>query len=362
MIKPSSHFIYEKIADDLRSRIENKEFANDRLPSERELAKHYDVNRITLRKAIDMLEQEKLISRDGTRGTFIGRRRARKSGNLVIGFVLVGRSRIDQIHSVTIMELEQQLKQYNSHMMLFSISDEDEIDDVLATPAGNGLLDAVIITGLVSPRIAQKIGELGLPTILFGHLMYQSPVEKSFDRVFPDSLDYSYQAVKYLGDKGHKKIALINGPGYQWFLNIYQGYMRALDELDLEYDEILVEKCVQDTLVQGIRAMSNLLKRECPNAVFVANERLGLGVVECLKTRGIKYPEDIEIITVGTDHSELPGSEKVETVVICWKSMIESALEMLFSRINEPTLPPRSKAVPFRIICPTHELKTLVHV
>jgi DNA-binding LacI/PurR family transcriptional regulator len=362
MIKPNSHFIYERIADDLRSRITSKEFTDNKLPPERELAKYYNANRITLRKAISLLEQEKLIFHDGTRGTFIGRRQPRKNNNLVIGFVLVGRSRIDQMHSVTIMELEQQLKQYNSHMMLFSIADEDEIDDVLASPAGSGLLDAIIVTGLVSPGIAQKIGNLGLPTLLFGHLMYNSPIEMTFDRVFPDSVDYSYQAVKYLGDKGHKKIALINGPGYQWFLNIYQGYMRALDELGIPYEEILVEKCVQDTPILGMRAMGNLLKREQPSAVFVANERLGLGVAECLKTRGIKYPEDVEIITVGTDHSELPGNEKVEAVTICWESMVESALEMLVSRINDPDLPPRSKAVPFRISCPANELENFINV
>lgn len=362
MIQASSHFIYEKIADGLRSRIESKEFSNDRLPPERELAKHYNANRITLRKAIGLLEQEKLVFRDGTRGTFIGRRSSRKTKNQVIGFVLVGRSKMDQMHSVTIMELEQQLKQYNSHMMIFSISNEDEVDKVLKVPAGNGLLDAVIITGLVSPGIARKIGELGLPTVLFGHLMYQSPVEDSFDRVFPDSLDYSYQAVKYLGDKGHRKIALINGPGYQWFLNVYHGYMRALDELGIEYNEALVEKCVQDTPTQGMHAMSNLLKREQPSAVFVANERLGLGVAECLKSRAIKYPEDIEIIMVGTDHSELPGNEKVETVAVCWKTMAELTLKMLFARINDPALPPRSRAVPFSIICPASAQENIINV
>ena len=87
---------------------------------------------------------------------------------------------------------------------------------------------------------------MNLPALLFGHLMYSSPVEKAFDRVYPDSVEYSYQAVKYLAKKKYKKIALINGPGYQRFLNIYQGYMRALDEFGISYDESLVEKCNSD--------------------------------------------------------------------------------------------------------------------
>ncbi len=359
----TNHFIYEKIAEQLRSRIMGKDFSNNRLPPERELAKYYNANRITLRKAIGLLEQEKLVFRNGTRGTFIGRRYYRKPNNLIIGFVLCGRTKMDQMHSVTLMEMAQQLKQYNSQMMVFSIFDKNEVENVLAAPIKNGLLDAVIITGLVSPGIVQKIGKMGLPTILFGHLMYRSPVEDDFDRVFPDSFDYSYQAVKYLGDKGHKKIALINGPGYQWFLNIYQGYMRAIDELGLVYNEALVEKCVQDTPIMGMKSTDNLLKREKPTAIFVANERLWRGVIESLKNRGIKFPEDIEVITVGTEHSELPSSEKVKTVSISWKSMVKSTLEMAFSRIMDPSLPPRSeKRVPFSIAAPARKEEQIVNV
>lgn len=360
MTKYNSYFIYEKIALDLRLRIKNQEFSYNRLPPERKLAKHYNANRITLRKAMSLLEQDKLIYRDGTRGTFIGRKKTRKLENMVIAFVLVGRSRTDQMHSARIMEMEQQIKQYKSHMLLLSVADEDEIDDVLAAPVGRGLLDAIIVSGLISPRVIKKISDLNIPMLLFGHLMYNSPIEKTFDRVFPNSIEYSYQAIKYLANKGHKKIALINGPGYQWFLNVYQGYMRALDELGLVYDEVLVEKCIQDHPLEGMRAMNDLLKRESPSAVFVASSRLGIGVIEYLKTRGIKYPQNIEIITVGNEYAELPGNEKVESVTICGKSMAIYALEMLFSRISNPDLPPRSKVVPFSINCLTDEQEGVI--
>ena len=342
----SSHFIYEKIADDLRARIGGNEFKSNKLPPERVLAEHYSANRITLRKAIALLEQEKLIFRDGTRGTFIGRAKPRKTGNFVIGLILAGRSRLDQMHSVTIMELERQLKRHNSNMMLFTVAENEKVEDVLAGPVGNGMLDAVIVAGLVSPVMAESIAKMNLPALLFGHLMYSSPVEKAFDRVYPDSVEYSYQAVKYLAKKKYKKIALINGPGYQRFLNIYQGYMRALDEFGISYDESLVEKCNSDTPVEGINAINKILDREKPEAIFAADERLSLGAIEGLKSHGI---DDIEIITVGTDRSELPGREKIKTVAIDWEKMVEYALEIIFARINDDDRPPVSQPVPFRI-------------
>ncbi|MCK5845357.1 MAG: GntR family transcriptional regulator [Victivallales bacterium] len=350
MMHAKTLFTYEKIADDLRSRIEGREFASGKLPSERELAEVYKVNRITLRKSMDLLKKENLIFRDGTRGTFVGKRRnpsARK--NLIVGFVLVGRSKMDQIHSVTIMELERKLRGSNSNMMLFTVSEEKEVDSVLVPAVRDGLLDAIVFTGLVSPGIAAKIADLGLPSVLLGHLMYHSPVESSFDRVCPNSVEYSRAAVQYLAKKGHSRIGLLNGPGYQWFLNVNQGYMRALDESGIAYDEALIRKCVRDTPEEGFNAMKALIEEKKPTAVFIANERLASGALEYLKTKGMSPSDKIEVITVGTEHSGLPGENKIATVRIYWENMVETAVGMLFNRLAEPSIPPRSSYAPFSI-------------
>ncbi|MCK5843343.1 MAG: substrate-binding domain-containing protein [Victivallales bacterium] len=125
-----------------------------------------------------------------------------------------------------------------------------------------------------------------------------------------------------------------------------------ISDLGLPYNEVLVEKCVRDNPAEGMRAMESLFDGEKPTAVFIVNERLGLGVLECLKNRGVKHPEDIEIITVGTDNSDLPGNDKIETVAISWTDMVESAVRMLFERIENPDLLPQSGSVPFYIDFP----------
>jgi len=53
---------YEEIADDLRRRLEAGEFAEGLLPSEADLCAAYDASRITIRKALDVLREDGLIS------------------------------------------------------------------------------------------------------------------------------------------------------------------------------------------------------------------------------------------------------------------------------------------------------------
>ncbi len=71
---------YAQIADGLRSMIENASLPEGAtLPSERELCQQFGVSRMTLRQALDVLEQSELIRSERGRGTFVLARRIEKS-------------------------------------------------------------------------------------------------------------------------------------------------------------------------------------------------------------------------------------------------------------------------------------------
>ena len=57
-------FVYPRIAGVIRKKIENREYPlGSKMPSERELAKEFYVNRLTVRRALAILESEGLIQR-----------------------------------------------------------------------------------------------------------------------------------------------------------------------------------------------------------------------------------------------------------------------------------------------------------
>ncbi len=69
--------LYQKIADDLRSRIREREFtAGTYLPTEEKLCAHYQVSRFTIREALRQLQVEGLIARRRGAGTLIQHDRA----------------------------------------------------------------------------------------------------------------------------------------------------------------------------------------------------------------------------------------------------------------------------------------------
>jgi GntR family transcriptional regulator len=67
---------HEQISDWLREQIEQTYSVDDRLPSEKELGDKFDVSRVTVRRALQTLENEDYIYRRQGLGSFVKERRA----------------------------------------------------------------------------------------------------------------------------------------------------------------------------------------------------------------------------------------------------------------------------------------------
>lgn len=90
MVKNSIIPLYQQLSDEIKSQIsEGKLKAGDRLMTEAEFSQQYEVSRITVRKAIELLVDEGYVMRRQGIGTFIAEKKLRRvvdSDNLVRSF------------------------------------------------------------------------------------------------------------------------------------------------------------------------------------------------------------------------------------------------------------------------------------
>jgi GntR family transcriptional regulator len=79
--------LYVQIADIMLDRIESGELApGDRLPSERELSERLDINRLTLRRALRILEVQGLLVRRQGSGTYIAAPKVERHADQLVPF------------------------------------------------------------------------------------------------------------------------------------------------------------------------------------------------------------------------------------------------------------------------------------
>ena len=158
-------------------------------------------------------------------------------------------------------------------------------------------------------RVSGMIVSLSQSTKSVDH--FQTLIEKGvklvfFDRVSDeldtykviiDDFQSSYDAVKYLISKGHKKIVHLAGPKILQNCNSrYLGYKKAMEEsgLGVGAGQVLYGGMHED---DGIRNVQQLIESGIEfDAIFAVNDPVAVGTILHLKSAGYKIPDQVAVI------------------------------------------------------------------
>ncbi len=151
-------------------------------------------------------------------------------------------------------------------------------------------------------------------------------------------------AVQYLINKGHRRIALITADEtYRWARLRREGYELALKRAGLPVDPALTRTATSTDYEAGSQAASGLLALyDPPSAVFAVSDTLAIGAIKALRRGGRRVPEDVAV--VGFD--DLPLSAVFEpaltTIAQPMRQLGAEAAEMLLQRLAGERPAPRT--------------------
>ena len=116
------------------------------------------------------------------------------------------------------------------------------------------------------------------------------------DAVLMDDRGAAYEAVAHLARLGYRRVAMIGGiAGASTSRQRLAGYRAALEAHGLPYDASIVAP--GDYQVEsGYRAALGLLKRQ-PEAIFVSNYLMTVGVMKALRQYRVRCPQDLALVT-----------------------------------------------------------------
>lgn len=140
------------------------------------------------------------------------------------------------------------------------------------------------------------------------------------------------EAVRYLIECGHKKIALIKGPeGFASANERTAGYMQAMEEAGLPVEPWMV-KPGSYTFESGVASGLALLEGPVrPTAAFVSNDEMAIGLMIAARQKGIEIPGGLSI--VGFDDTPLSSHVWPALTTVRWPiaEMAKSAAHKLIA-------------------------------
>lgn len=196
----------------------------------------------------------------------------------------------------------------------------------------HGLWDGLVY---VLPRMTddylESLEKSSSPIVLINYFRH----ETALPVVRGDNFNGALAAVSYLAELGHRRIAFIRGSAHTGQSDLRErGYAKALEEAGLAYDPELV--CQGDFNEQsGVESGRRLLAMaEPPTAIFAANDAMALGVMNAVREKGLRIPDDISVIGFDDIPSASMTQPPLTTLRHPFEAIAQATVQELVSRIR----------------------------
>ena len=303
--------------------------SGDQLPPENEISEISGVSRVTVRQALKKLEKNNIVYRIPGKGTFAGEgspfRSAKNVGQKAITiYIASGSSRFHPYAMQLIEGIERQASLFD-----FSVLIASDFRKILA----NNNTAGVILTERIPLSQLKKLKENRIPFVLTHE--HSETYKESFPAVCLDNKDTGYNQTRCLIKLGHSRIAIftgilhdrLRGEGNRQRVD---GYKLALGKSNITFDESLVKECDYDT-DKTVEMTKEILKLDDAPTAIVAADDIGAGIIiNTLREKNIRVPEDISVIGMGDLELTATISPALTTYHIPVTQIGERAFSLLY--------------------------------
>ncbi len=173
--------------------------------------------------------------------------------------------------------------------------------------------------------------------------MASAKVDKPEQMVRSNDRDAVRQAVIYIAQQGHKRIALIEGRrNSRSALERRKGYEDALGQAGLAINEELIEQGGY-TFDSGVEAALKLFnKASRPTAIFASNDEMAIGALIAARRKGIEVPRGLSI--VGFDDTPMANHVWPALTTVRWP-IVEMGRIAALKLMAKPDDPPISESL-----------------
>jgi LacI family transcriptional regulator, galactose operon repressor len=279
------------------------------LPSERELAAEYGVNRLTVRKAIDELAREGVLSPIHGKGTFISPRGsdASKMPNILV-LLPTSLPNLISEHNHVFAGLAQGVLDGASdkvNVVIASIPADANETEFCVGRINHPATDGVILLSWSDLEALTRAARTGKKPFVL--LNVKSKKWQGMNEIICNDFEGARTATAHLIGLGHKRILYL-GVSAEFAMteqdaaNRRGGYQRALADAGIPFDENLALAIdFHPILSEGDReAVKRILADPVlrPSAIFAAGDQVALEVLKFLHEIGLNVPEDISLIGI----------------------------------------------------------------
>lgn len=306
---------YNIVADYLKDKFEKFDIRmGERIPTEHELMKKFNVSRHTVRQSLQILENQGYISRQQGRGTFCTYSPKIKKTNNNIGIITTYIS--EYIFPSIIRGIDSILSNLGYNLVLYNTNNKKDLERSVLKNIINSDMSGLIIEPTSSALentnldLYRAIENLNIPYILINSIYEELDVPYI---IMDDELG-GYTLTNYAINLGHKRISGIFKKDDLQGVNRKKGFIAALKKANISNPHI-GEYTTDNKFIYPYNYTKYLLDlKNPPTAIVCYNDEIAFSVIKAIKDKGLNIPKDISVL--GYDDAQLSTTSSIELTTI----------------------------------------------
>ena len=250
-------------------------------------------------------------------------------------------------YSNMLSQIDQLLKAKNYHPMILCSQLDENLASEMIRLAISQQVDGILFFPFNNAQHIRDLRASGIPFVMMDRWI--ANVEADIARI--DDYAAGYTMAHHLLLQGHRRFLYMAGP----FVNSSQvdrqnGITEALQAAGLDLDTHL--RILPWDSMPDVPAPADVFKLLEPldyTAILAFNDVLAYHASTALYAAGISVPDRVSI--VGIDHIRWHNTylPPLTSITVDGQSVAETAIEMLFGRIETPDIPFRHRVLPVRL-------------
>ena len=340
--KPIFKQIYSILLEEMK---EGRYDSTGKLPSEKELCLRFDVERNTVRKALQILVDEKRITRIPGIGSKLlpspttellsttavpAEFHPEKQKSNIILLI----TQVDYLHSTDgesfhtklIHSFERRLSKLGYNLLFKPVGQNGIVAETIRSASPRG-----IIFDSFNPDsyYLEAVG-FGLPCVSVNHY---TPL---FTSIVSNNFEGAYRITKELVDAGHRRIAFITGKSsHQTNIERLNGIQALCGSrgIPLKSEYFIPGDWTFGSGVEAAKKILGMKVAHRPTAVFAFNDDLAYGCYSVMQSRGFSVPGDISLVGFDKTDRYLALFPPITTVDVNIQAIVDYACWYLSSSL-----------------------------
>ena len=235
--------------------------------------------------------------------------------------------------SQAIAGAEQALREAGMDLLLYNFAQVEARQRVFQQKKLVGKVDGLIVISLppTEKEFDQILG-LGIPVALLG------TADSRCSSVSIDDVEGAEVATEHLIERGHREIAIMAGQiekdyNFKVSSDRKRGYLQTLARNDIDFNPAFELTANFDSHTAELAMDELLTRKKLPTAIFCESDEMAFGVLQSLRKKGLRVPEDISVI--GYDNHEYSNVLGLTTIAQPVQFLGQLAATQIMAKIEK---------------------------